>query len=150
MADPAIAHLEAIHITAANNTALSSSNKIEETSSFNLSRAATTVDRQNLNSSNGHTLVSVTWQALTGSMSGRVVRGSTVQEDMQTAAKTGAVRYLHVITDSSTTTPGDKTGEYYAIVFESYEETHEAGALVEFSASFKVSGAATDIVVPTP
>jgi hypothetical protein len=144
-ATPVVAYAEAIHITSASGTTLASSNKLEETSEFTLNRATTITQRQNLNSSDGHTLVSATWHALSGSLSGRASRDSTVQGTMRDAEAAGTTAWIHVITHPDALT-GAHMGFKYEVLFESYEESYSAGGLVEFSASFQVNGAPVEIL----
>lgn len=138
---PALSHLEAIHLTSTSSAALSDSNKLEETSKLTLTSTTETSDRKNLNS-DGYTRVSAVWQSGSGSMDGRVIRGSAVQGTILTARAAGVAAYLTVITSPSAGATEEK-GRRYAVIFESYEEAHDAGTEVAFTASFKIDGAPT-------
>ncbi|HYH96169.1 hypothetical protein [Hyalangium sp.] len=145
MADPTPAYAEAIHVTEADDTTLSDSNKLEETSSFDLNGAHTVQPRQNLNS-DGHTKQGVTWHEYSGSLEYRVVRNSTVQGTIHTAAAAGTSAWVHVINNPAATA-GQTKGYQYEIFFDSNNKSWPAGDYINGSVSFKVSGAPVPIVV---
>lgn len=140
MPDPVIAHVEAIHITAASVTALSDANKLEEMSKFDLPEEAELVERKNLNS-DGYTKVTAAWRSLSGSLDFKVVSGSTTQA----LIAAGATAYVSVITAPEAAS-GDEKGRRYQVVFGNVTNSWEAGGLKGGTASFKVNGAPTSIV----
>lgn len=144
MADPTPAHTEAIHVTAASDTVLADANKIEETSTFSLDGEHTIIDRQNLNSP-GHTLRSVTWHAYSGSLEGRVIRGSTVMGTIETAAAAGTSAFIHIIDTPGAALAAHK-GWRYEVVFGTDGKSWPAGDVVGFSISFAVSGAPVELL----
>lgn len=144
MADPEIAHLVPIHVTPLSSTALDNTNKLEETSTVSLDEEHTVVDRLNLNS-DGYTKRSITFHSASGSLDGRVVRGSAAQETIETAAKAGTTAFIHVI-DSPAATVGLHKGWRYEVVFATTGQSFEAGALTTFSISFSVTGTPVEIL----
>jgi hypothetical protein len=144
MPEPQVAHEVAIHITAASNTALTNSNKLEESSTFQLAIATEKAERKLLNS-DGWTKTKAVHHSGSGSMSGNVIRGSAAQGTMRTASSTGSLAYVHVIHTPDAET-GEEKGKLYTILIESYEESFEAGSLVTFNASFTLDGAPTAIL----
>lgn len=147
---PEVAHVDEIHITAAAETTLDATTKVEETSTFTLDRATTIQERKNLNSADGHTRVTATWHTLSGSLEGQVKLGSAAQTTMTSAAEGGTAVYIHVLHTPGATTPGAEKGHYYKCFFSSFNKNWTAEDLVKFSANFQVDGAATQIVVPGP
>jgi hypothetical protein len=145
MPDPVIAHTEAIHITTASGTVLADSNKLEESSSFNLDISNTISERQNLNS-DGWTKTGVTFHSGSGSLEYKVVAAGTTADAIEDAALDGSSLYIHVITNPAATT-GQTKGHYYEVKIESLGQTWEAGAYKGGTANFRLNGARTAIVV---
>jgi len=146
MANPLIAHQVDIHIDSTSGAVLSGTNKLEEFSSCNVSGAHTVQPRQNLNS-DGHTLQGVTWHEYSGSLEGRVLDTSTVQDTITEAAMAGTAAFISII-DKPDAAEGERKGYRYEVYFENHDIGLPAGDYVTISASFKVSGAPTEILVP--
>jgi hypothetical protein len=143
-----VAHVEAIHVTAAAGTALTNANKLEGLKSFPVTTATTLVEQQHLNS-DGWSRHVPTWKSASGSLSGEVKAGSATQAILQTADDNSTPFFVHVIENASAA-PGAKMGRRYEMVIESSEEPHEAGGLVTFNYSVKVNGPPVDILAPNP
>ncbi len=148
MSDYKIAHLDAIHVTTAANTALTDSNKIEALRTCTFATAIEHVELRHLNNNDGYSDHEAVWTSVSGTLEGDVKKGSATQEVLTTALENRTPFYLHVIEDAAAAA-GERMGTLYHLTIESGEEPREAGALVTFSYGVLVKGKPTPILAPS-
>jgi len=145
MSDYKLSHLDDIHVTAAANTPLSDSNKIEALKTCTFTRTNEHAELKHLNNADGFSDFEALWSSMSGTLAGDVKPGSASQKVLSDALENRAPFYLHLI-DNASASAGQRMGRVMCLTIESGEEPREAGALVTFSYSVKVKGKPTPII----
>ncbi|MFY0567064.1 phage tail tube protein [Archangium lansingense] len=139
MSDPLISHKVPIHVTAAPDTVLSDTNKVEAATTFTVTEEEEFEEEKFLNS-DGYTERTIVWSTLTGgNLSGTRRPGSASQEVIETARKNKEAFFIHVVLDPAATA-GSKGWRYKAFV-KSDPKNFEAATLLKFDWALEFSGA---------